>query len=484
VGCEAALVGIRALRNLACVLAAVALSVAALAPAARADGDPASDVLVGQSLFLPTDSGVSSSQQAQLESFLRGAKRAGFPIRVAVIPDAYDLGSVSVLWLKPQTYARFLGVELALIYKQRLLVVMPNGFGLNWPGHSTTAGSRLLEGVRVGPGGAGLVSGTEQAVRELARAEGITIPASRPPASSTSSGGQTVIVVLAGVLVVLLGAVLAWRVAIRRPTSLRLRIPPRRRRAAPVAATGPPAGAGSPVGTGNDTAALESAWPISPRWAVPGLALVCCVAIGTPILVLSIFRHPRGASGSVTPSSVATPPSSVATPYTWREGQRRAPGFLLADQNGHAVSLAAYRGRPVIVTFIDPLCRNLCPLAAQVLNQVDRQLPAGQRPPIVAVSVDIYADTRPNLLLDFQKWRLVPQWRWAIGAPKRLSAVWDRWQIGVSVATKHIAGTTVHFITHDEVAIIVDGAGFERAAFLWPYTPQDVESELHQLSRS
>ncbi len=32
---------------------------------------------------------------------------------------------------KPQTYARFLGSELRFIYKDNLLVVMPQGFGIN-----------------------------------------------------------------------------------------------------------------------------------------------------------------------------------------------------------------------------------------------------------------------------------------------------------------------------------------------------------------
>jgi cytochrome oxidase Cu insertion factor (SCO1/SenC/PrrC family) len=174
----------------------------------------------------------------------------------------------------------------------------------------------------------------------------------------------------------------------------------------------------------------------------------------------------------------------LATPYTWGEGQRRAPGFRLKDQNGRPVSLAAYRGRPVIVTFIDPLCRNLCPLAAHVLNQVDHDLPAAQRPVILAVSVDIYADSRPDLLQDYRRWDLVPQWHWAVGEPRQLEAVWRRYRVGVSVKTKRIAGTTVHYITHDEAAFIVDRAGYVRALYGWPYYAQNVEAALKRLSKS
>jgi len=197
----------------------------------------------------------------------------------------------------------------------------------------------------------------------------------------------------------------------------------------------------------------------------------------------SAMRSARMSHAPATASATVTP-SSVPSAFTWPEGRRPAPGFRLRDQNGRPVSIAAYRGRPFIVTFIDPLCRNLCPLAAQVLDQADRQLPASQRLPIVAVSVDIYADTDADLMQDFKEWRLVPQWRWAIGAPDQLATVWNRWGVGVSIQTKRIAGTTVHFITHDEFAFLIDPSGFERALFVWPYGPQDIVTELQRMSRS
>jgi cytochrome oxidase Cu insertion factor (SCO1/SenC/PrrC family) len=245
---------------------------------------------------------------------------------VAVIPGAYDLGSVDALWLKPGTYARFLGIDLSLIYKQALLIVMPNGFG------------------GFGLGG---------------------------------DGGTGEIATIAGAVAVLLAAGAVLRLALR----WRRRGPP-----GPARPTAPPSGR-----------------RIRPRWAAPGMAAVCCLAIGTPALVVSLGRHSPPTPVRHSPgASVTTMPSAPPT-LTWRAGQRPAPDFRLADQNGRPVLIAAYRGRPFIVTFIDPLCRNLCPLAAQVLDQADRQLPATRRLPIIAVSVDIYADTRPNLLLDYQK---------------------------------------------------------------------------------
>src|SRR6202012_5969118 len=98
-------------------------------------------------------------------------------------------------------------------------------------------------------------------------------------------------------------------------------------------------------------AARERGLPVRRAWLIPGSALLCAAAAATPILLLR-----RGAA-SVSDAAVVTPP-----PFSWPAGRRAAPSFELRDQNGRPVSLAAYRGRPVIVTFVDPLCRNLCPL--------------------------------------------------------------------------------------------------------------------------
>jgi cytochrome oxidase Cu insertion factor (SCO1/SenC/PrrC family) len=141
------------------------------------------------------------------------------------------------------------------------------------------------------------------------------------------------------------------------------------------------------------------------------------------------------ASGHATPSRPHATVVSMVTPpaFSRRAGQRPAPDFVLRDQNDRPVSLSAFRGRPVILTFIDPLCRNLCPLEAQVLNQLERQLPASQRPVIVAVSVDVYANARKYLLEDAREWHLVPQWLWAVGPPSKLASVWTSYKIGVKV---------------------------------------------------
>jgi len=205
------------------------------------------------------------------------------------------------------------------------------------------------------------------------------------------------------------------------------------------------------------------------------LAALALVAVAAGSLIG--FLATRSSSPAVPAASAAEPP-----PATWAAGARRAPGFRLVDQTGRPVSLAALRGRPVIVTFIDPLCRDFCPLEAKQLNRLVQTLPAASRPAILAVSVNVYGNARSNLLQDVRKWQLVPEWRWAVGTPKQLARVWHDYQIGVLATAKKIAGVTVHQITHTEAAYVVDRNGYERALFLWPFKAQDVSAVLRQVA--
>jgi len=195
----------------ALLLVAVALALLC-AGAARADGDPASDYLYTQKVFVPFDVKAKAATQRDLRAVVQGANEQGYKIRVAVIGSRYDLGAVPSLWKLPQTYARFLGAELRFLYKQRLLVVMPNGFGFYWKGHPTARESGVLKSVRIGAGPDGLVAGAHEAVMRLAADRGITVEAAKPAESRNTHDRLTIIIAA----VALIGAALLGRAALRR----------------------------------------------------------------------------------------------------------------------------------------------------------------------------------------------------------------------------------------------------------------------------
>jgi cytochrome oxidase Cu insertion factor (SCO1/SenC/PrrC family) len=219
-----------------------------------------------------------------------------------------------------------------------------------------------------------------------------------------------------------------------------------------------------------------AAEPSSKRFSWLKIAvLVGAVVVGAGVAIGIAVARDSGGS----PSAAAAPADRGTT---WPAGARRAPGFALRDQAGRAISLRALRGRTVVMAFIDPLCRNHCPFEARVLNDVTRRLPSGSKPAIVAVSVNPWGQAHANLRLDGQKWRLVPEWRWALGGFRQLAQVWQRYAIGVQVRTKTVGGVTVHEVDHTEAAYVIDAQGFERALFLWPYRAGDVAAAVERVS--
>ena len=201
----------------------MALAVSALAPGwALADGDPASDVLASQSLFLPADGGFKQSDAAQLSGLLAAAQRAGVPIRVALISTPADLGSVGALWRKPQPYAQFLGQELSQVFRGTVVVVMPNGVGTYMttkPGHDVVAVNPL----RASPMRTAVVT-----VETLASHAGHRLP---PPAAAAQPGSASALgsVDLGSWLALAAGAALiaaAWTASLRARPARRLRRAP------------------------------------------------------------------------------------------------------------------------------------------------------------------------------------------------------------------------------------------------------------------
>lgn len=200
----------KAQKGLRLTVAFLAAATALAVPGARADGDPASDVLLTQSVFVPYGAPVSPAAVTQLETVVARARAAGYPIKVAIVRVPYDLGAVTSLYRKPQVYARFLGRELQFLYRGRLLVVMPQGYGY-YDGRGRHGPElRVLRGLGVGKGPDQIVESATGAVARLARANGH--PVTVPPLASQRSHGQNLTFLVVGGLIA--AAILAFAIGL------------------------------------------------------------------------------------------------------------------------------------------------------------------------------------------------------------------------------------------------------------------------------
>ncbi len=163
------------------VLAGVAAIVALQVPVSLADGDPASDMLLEQSVFFPYNA-PSQSARLALQQAVGRVYAHGNRIKVAVVYDQTDLGSIPSLFGHPADYAHFLGIELGHWYVGPLLVVMPAGFGIYDGDRPTAAEEAVLRPLRVDATSPdGLTQSAATAVHDLAAASALDSTDIRAP---------------------------------------------------------------------------------------------------------------------------------------------------------------------------------------------------------------------------------------------------------------------------------------------------------------
>jgi hypothetical protein len=197
----------RAVVWIALLLAASALAVPGLA---TADGDPASDTLLGQDVFYPYSPPVPRAVQLKLDRQTAAAQRAGFPIKVALIANPTDLGTIPSLFGKPQAYAKFLDQEISFRGPQPLLVVMAAGYGVEGV---KAPGSLALSGLPkpAGKTSTDLALAAQTAVAELASAAGHTLTSKGGSAGSGGGGSAVLLVALVLAAIVVATALIVLR---------------------------------------------------------------------------------------------------------------------------------------------------------------------------------------------------------------------------------------------------------------------------------
>lgn len=204
-------------------------------------------------------------------------------------------------------------------------------------------------------------------------------------------------------------------------------------------------------------------------------AVLAAALVAAAVVAVLERTQPSGAS--------STPPAQTGPGATWAAGARPAPDFALRDQDGRPVSVARFHGRPVIVTFIDPVCQDLCPLEAHVLARAQGLVPPADRAAVLAVSVNRWTNARATLLADMRRWRVGPEWHWAIGSAAALARVWRAYQVTVFDQPKRVHHRIEHNVVHTEASFIVDRRGDVRALYVYPFAAADVARTLRAVSR-
>jgi protein SCO1/2 len=112
---------------------------------------------------------------------------------------------------------------------------------------------------------------------------------------------------------------------------------------------------------------------------------------------------------------------------------RHAPPIHLRNYLGQPVTLAQYRGRAVLVTFLYTNCPDVCPLIASNLRVALNLLGArASRAQLIAISVDPRGDTPSAVARFLRAHELLGRMQYLIGSSSELAHTWAAWSVGSS----------------------------------------------------
>ncbi|MHB1088908.1 MAG: SCO family protein, partial [Acidimicrobiales bacterium] len=138
---------------------------------------------------------------------------------------------------------------------------------------------------------------------------------------------------------------------------------------------------------------------------------------------------------------------------------RQAPNFSLVDQSGRTLSLSSFRGKAVVLEFMDPHCTDICPIVSQEFIDANRDLGRNASKVVfLAVNVNKYYASVRDVATFTTEHRLntIASWHFLTGAVGRLPAIWRAYGVQVEAPNPNAD------IVHTSVMYFIDPSGRER----------------------
>jgi protein SCO1/2 len=162
-------------------------------------------------------------------------------------------------------------------------------------------------------------------------------------------------------------------------------------------------------------------------------------------------------------SSLESTPS-----YEGTELSGESPDFQLTDQKGSLVSLKDFRGKVVVLTFMDSKCTDTCPLTAADFREAYRQLDQNEAKQVVflGVNVNVEASAVADVSETTRAWHLeeIPSWHFLTGSREELEPVWKDY--GVSAAHNPDGNSMMH----TPGTFLIDPSGQKRWYISTPFS--------------
>lgn len=176
-------------------------------------------------------------------------------------------------------------------------------------------------------------------------------------------------------------------------------------------------------------------------------------------LIICLLLSGCGAGGSPSASLARVPASNRAVDPGSSLGGRPAPDFTLLDQFGRPVSLSQFRGKAVIVAFVDSRCTTVCPLTTVSMVEALHLLgPAARHVQLLGIDANPVATRVADVRAYSVAHDMMHSWLFLTGPLDKLKRVWKDYGVFVQAAAGNI--------DHEPAIFLIRPDGREQTLFL------------------
>lgn len=137
-----------------------------------------------------------------------------------------------------------------------------------------------------------------------------------------------------------------------------------------------------------------------------------------------------------------------------------APNFTLTDQYGKTFSLSQFRGKVVVLAFVDSQCTNICPLTTESMMHALQLLgpEAAAHVQLVGVNANPTATAQKYVKAYSVAHGMMNSWHFGTASLAQLKAIWSKYNIESQIVNGAI--------DHTPALYIIDPQGKEQELFL------------------
>ena len=180
---------------------------------------------------------------------------------------------------------------------------------------------------------------------------------------------------------------------------------------------------------------------------------------------MAVAACTSGASGASAPGGTGQPgrgmpaDNNPALDSGSSLGGVRAPDFRLVNQFGQQMALSQFRGKVVVLAFVDSQCTTICPLTTASMVAARQLLgAAGSQVQLLGVDANPQATSVADVMAYSRAHAMVNQWDFLTGSLRQLRAAWRGFHIAAQVERG--------MIDHTPALFVIDAHGRERTVYL------------------